>query len=193
YIDDTQFNAPKVLAPHISPDYLGGTRAYKAAEKRLQSIGLMPAGSYMVPASWVLADGKLTDAYGNVRGPFIRTLLSYFAAFTEAGYGGNMGRDKKAKLARRGRSPAGYARINGVEYFISLGRGRRGPNGAVQHLAAGIWQRTGTHGSAIKPVFHFTRTPRYVQRWRFHDIADSIAQREFPINLERRHRALAAR
>lgn len=168
----------------LQAEVFGGARALKRAERRLQAVGLLPPGMAMVPTRQLLSDTSKVDAYGNVRGTFIRRLLSYFQAFREAGYQGNMSAATRKRLARRGRGDGGFARINGVEYFVSRGKGtwfgaRGWRGGRAQHLPAGIWQRRGTHGSDIQPLFLFVRLPSYAVRLRFHDVAERAVERTF--------------
>lgn len=187
----------------LQAEVFGGRRNIKAAERRLQQLGVMPPGWAMVPSSETLADSAKTNQYGNVRGTFIRRLLSYFGAFLEAGYTGNMSARSKANLARRGRTGdkgpernarAGYVRIDGVEYFISRGRGtyfgrRSWKGGRNQHLPAGIWRKRGIHGADIAPVFLFVPPPSYPIRLRFFEIAQNVARRDFAGHFERRFAA----
>lgn len=188
-LSDAIYDAERVLAPHVN----SGARALKAAERRLRGIGAMSPSEWLVPSTAALA-GRHADAYGNIKGTFIRSLLGYFQAFTEAGYNGNTGRDARARIERRGTNRKGQARIGGVAYFIVRGRDQaadielvtgkrsRGP----RHLHPGIWAKRGTHGADLEPVFLFVRQPRYRQRWQFFAIADNIASRSFERNLQRR-------
>jgi len=162
----------------LRPEVEGGARKLKRAERAFQRVGILPPGMAMVPARG-LVDGPKGDGYGNVKGSFIVQLISYFQAFGEQGYRANMTAKRKRSLAKYGKSEGGFKRIGGVEYFVSRGRGEftgRGSwrNGQQQHLPAGIWQRSGTHGSNVKPVFLFVRPPRYTERFRMGEV---IAQR----------------
>ncbi|HWH85045.1 MAG TPA: hypothetical protein VNU71_22700 [Burkholderiaceae bacterium] len=188
YIDTegTQASPEDVLRPEVH----GGARNLKGAERRLQAVGLMLPGSFMVPSKELLAQGQLVDAYGNVRGSFIRTLLSYLQAFNTAGFTANATRKTRDRIAAKGKSAGGFATINGVAYFVSKGRGER--NGRQQHLPAGIWAKRGIHGSKIYPVFLFVSSPRYTERLRFFDICRNVSERTFPVKFKARlARALA--
>jgi hypothetical protein len=175
----------------LNAEVYGGGRGLKGAERRLQSAGLMLPGSYMVPSRDLLAQANLVDQYGNVRGSFIRSLLSYLQAFTAGqGFTANASQRTRDRIAARGRNASGFAKINGVQYFVSKGRGER--NGRLQHLAPGIWAKRGTGGSSVYPVFLFVRAPQYQQRLRFDDIVRNVAERTFPARYqERLARALA--
>lgn len=150
----------------------GGTRAPKRFEKALQRVGILPSGYVAVPSKAVTL-----DAHGNVPSRLIIQLLAYFQAFSEQGYSANMKDKGKQRLAKVGRSESGYLRINGVQYFVSYGRAMRFGKGSwkegrMQHLAPGIWSKTGTHGSDVKPVFLFVPQATYRQRFTFHEVAD---------------------
>lgn len=177
----------------LRAEVLGGARKLKRSERAFQRIGVLPQGKVMVPAA-----AAPRDSYGNVPGPFIVRLLSYFQAFGEQGYRANMKAAGIRRLAGRANPrmgpPRRFAHIGGVEYFISRGRGEftgRGSwrNGQQQHLPAGIWQRSGTHGSDVKPVFLFVNAPRYAQRLRMGEIIAEVVQRELP---QRFHQRLTA-
>lgn len=145
----------------LQAEVFGGARKAKRFEVALRRIGVLPAGFMAVPGR-----GAPLDAYGNLRGSFIVTLLSYFQAFGEQGYSANATAGSIAKRARRGVTKRGFKRIGGVEYFVSRGPGTWFGNGSwkkgqVQHLAAGIWSRAGVHGGNVKPILMFVRAPRY--------------------------------
>lgn len=162
----------------LRAEVFGGARGLKGAERRLQAVGVMSPGQYMVPTRDLLSQGNLTDAYGNVKGAFIRTLLSYLQAFTEGqGFKANTSQKNRDRLALRGRNSSGFATINGVAYFASKGRGER--NGRAQHLPAGIWAKRGTGGARVYPVFLFVNTPIYQKRLRFDEIVSNAVQQNF--------------
>lgn len=186
-IDD--YGRGKGAAPEdvLRAEVFGGARGLKGAERRLQAVGLMLPGQYMVPSTELLQQGNLVDSYGNVRGSFIRSLLSYLQAFTTAGFTANATQRTRDRIAARGRNSSGFVTINGVQYFVSKGKGER--NGKLQHLAPGIWAKRGTGGSSVYPVFLFVRAPQYKARLRFDEIVKNVAEREFP----RRYAERAAR
>jgi len=184
--EGTQASPEDVLRAEVH----GGTRGLKGAERRLQAVGLMLPGSFMVPSKELLAQGQLVDASGNVRGSFIRTLLSYLQAFNTAGFTANASKRTRDRIAAKGKSANGFATINGVAYFVSRGRGER--NGKQQHLPAGIWAKRGIHGSKVYPVFLFVSAPRYTERLRFFEICRNVSERTFPVRYQARlARALA--
>lgn len=173
----------------LRAEFEGGRRNDKRMERAFQRIGLLSPGLQAVPASGIPGD-KL-DRFGNVKGSFIVQLISYFGAFSEQGYRANMTPKRKKALAKRGRSEKGYATIRGVEYFVSRGRGTFAGRGAQrmgemagdrrrqeQHLPAGIWSRSGVHGSIIKPIIMFVRRPQYRVAMSFDRVVIEVAARE---------------
>jgi hypothetical protein len=169
----------------LQAEVYGGRRRAKRAESAFQRIGLLPRGWAMVPGP-----AAPRDAYGNVPGAFYVRLISYFAAFGEQGYRANMTDKKRARLAKRARTERGFSTINGVEYFASRGKGEysgRGAwrNGRQQHLHAGIWQRSGIHGSDLKLVMLFVPLPAYRVRLQFQLVARNAAEQVFGGHLDR--------
>ncbi len=134
--------------------FTGGVRTYKNMEGAFRRIGVLPNGYMIVPGG-----GCPLDGYGNPSRALIVQLISYFSAFGEVGYRANMTDKRKAKLAKIGRTASGYKTIGGVQYFISRGKGTW--YGREQHLPAGIWSKTGTHGSNVTPIFMFVRAGRW--------------------------------
>lgn len=170
----------------LRAEVLGGRRKLKRAEVAFQRIGILPAGYAMVPGVAAPRDG-----YGNVPGPFIVRLLAYFEAFGEQGYRANMTAKGRRRLAQRGNPRVGpprrFAHIGGVEYFVSYGRLRTNPNSdAVPHLKPGIWQRSGTHGSDIKPVFLFVPVPSYRVRLQLREAVGTVVRSELPRQFRQR-------
>jgi hypothetical protein len=140
----------------------GGMRKLKRSERALQRVGVLPAGYYTAIPKLPFPGSD--DGRGNLRGPFLVQLLSYFQAFGEQGYRANMTDKRKARLANRGLSAAGYKQIGGVEYFASYGRLRTSARGQASPLAPGIWAKSGTGGAVVRPVLMFVRAPRYSVR-----------------------------
>lgn len=132
--------------------FRGGDRRWKNMEGAFLRKGLMLPGMYAVPGQ-----GAPMDQYGNIPASFVRRILSYFGALNE----GNMLTKTKQRMARKGKV-GGFKTILGIEYFISFGKGNSGRLRAskgfepqYQHLAAGIYSRTGIHGSNITPIIMF--------------------------------------
>lgn len=131
----------------------GGTRRDKRSEVALRRAGILPSG-YQTALPKVPFAGS-DDGRGNMRGPFLVQLISYFQAFGEQGFKANMTDKRKASLAR------GTSKTQGRRYFVAYGKLRSGKTG---HLAPGIWAVVGTTGADVRPVLMFVRTPRYTPR-----------------------------
>lgn len=150
---------------YLLPQVEGGGRRQKRFESALGRIG--PSG-YYIPAG-----GAEQDAYGNMsRGQVVR-LMSYLQAFGEQGYRANSTEKSRARTAKMGRGEGGYRRINGVVYFISRGKGAVSGN-RTQHLPAGVWRKTGTHGADVAPVLLQVDSVQYERRLPFYETADEI-------------------
>lgn len=162
--------------------FTGGDRRWKRMEGAFRGIGVLPAGQMMtVPrdSSWA----NPLDSYGNPKPSFIVQLIAYFNGFGEQGYRANMTDKRRKSLAKIGKSAGGYKTINGVQYFISRGRGMW--FGREQHLAAGIWARRGTHGVVIAPVFLFVRKANYRQVIDLEKLGEGIVRRWWPRQFDR--------
>ncbi|WYX26474.1 hypothetical protein WJ969_13730 [Achromobacter xylosoxidans] len=120
------------------------------------------------------------DAYGNMsRGQVVR-LLSYFEAFGEQGYRANATARSRARTANVGTSREGYRRINGVQYFISRGKGSMSGQ-RRQVLPTGIWRKTGTHGADVAPVLLAVEQPQYTPRLPFYETAAAVYGERFDV------------
>lgn len=188
YLGGKGVDPAKVLAAEVA----GGARRDKRSEVALRRVGLLPPG-YVTAIPKEPYPGS-DDGRGNIRGPFIVQLLSYFQAFSEQGYRSNMTQRRKDKLADAGRTASGYKTINGVQFFASL-PGQRGVSdlkNRARHLAPGIWARSGTHGSNLRPVLMFVRLPSYAVRLSMEKIvATGQAQAYFERRLRYRIRVAA--
>lgn len=172
----------KVLA-HL---FAGGSRNWKKMEGAFLKAGILLPGYRMVAAanSWA----NPLDVYGNPKPALITRLIAYFGAFSESGYRANMTAKSKARLAKKKRGASGYLQIQGVQYFVSRGRGTwQGAgawrNGRIQNLPAGIWAKRGTHGADVAPVFLFVKSAQYRRMFDLRGTAEKIieknASREF--------------
>lgn len=183
-----KFDAPSKGTPYtraIGHLFTGGTRTWKKMERAFQRIGALPSGMMMAPGG-----ACPLDAYGNPPRGFIVQLISYFNAFGEQGYKANMSDKRRGRLAKVGVSAGGYKTIGGVQYFISYGRrGRPGGDRYIhgrhdQHLPAGIWSRSGIHGSDIKPIFLFVRAGYWERRIDLPAIARAVVSSEWQRNFD---------
>lgn len=144
----------------------GGPRRDKRSEVLLRQMGILPAGfQTVVPAKPYPGS---VDAYGNLRGPFMQQLLSYFQAFPELGFRANMTAKRKAQIHR------GTAKVAGRRYFVSYGKAR-----TQHHLRAGIWAAQGPGGVDVRPVLMFVRAGAYKPRISMTSLANDPALQDY--------------
>jgi len=182
YMGGKTVDPNKILRAEVE----GGPRRDKRSEKLLRSAGILPNGfQTAIPKNPFPGSD---DGRGNLRGPFMVQLISYFQAFSEVGHRANMTKKRKDKLANRGVTENGYKTINGFVYFVAYGRLR---GGRTAHLAPGIWAKRGIHGSDVKPVLMFVKAPSYAPRLSMEKIVQKAGlQAEFEKKL--RHHIMAA-
>ena len=129
----------------------------KRFERALQRAGYLPDSWFAIPG-----DGAKLDRYGNMARSQIIQILSALKAFGEQGYTAN----RSAASSKRNR--------NQPEFFAIKPNQRRGG------LVPGVWQRYKfAQGNAVKPVLIFVSGAKYRVRFKFHDVARRIANREF--------------
>lgn len=156
----------------------GGQRADKKSEVVLRKSGWLPPG-YQTAIPRVPFPGSV-DQYGNIRGEFIRSVLSYLQAFQSGqGHTQNMGetaRDNvkrygKATITKRAKEQAGP--FMGRTYFVAGGRAAvtsdnkkyRLGAGNTKHLQPGIWAGLGGGPSRqVRPILIFVPKPSYKPR-----------------------------
>lgn len=162
---------------YLAAQVYGGQRATKRYESALIKVGAMPAGMQAVFAK---RSGNI-DAYGNLPGPKIVQILSWFQAFPETGYRANMKQAGKDRLRlgtkdrkTGGRKFAGGRRF-GFEYFVAM---------PPLNLHPGIWERHYPNGPAgksfIKPVLLFIAVATYRRRFAFFDVMQESVARHMP-------------
>lgn len=181
-------DVPKHSTHYLEPLIKGGPRHKKGNEVAFGSRWLAPGKA--------AAELGLIDAYGNFKRSTIQQLLSYFsAAERSSGYSANSTNATRAKLAKMKRTywdsktgkmktvtkrqlmkdpNRGYKTIGGKVYFISMGKGGN------QHLAAGIWQKTGVHGVDVKPVLMQVRQPQYRKQFDFYGLSQQWVDKHAP-------------
>lgn len=144
------FNNNPMVSPHIT----GGARGMKGMEVRLQRVGLLPMGWYVVPGA-----GAKLDGFGNMSKGQITQLLNVLGTYTEAGY-------NKANAETRKKLAKGTRKNYGFVYWVNpattarsgLLKGKR----RATHLLPGVYQRVATpFGSSLKPVLIFVRMTSY--------------------------------
>lgn len=168
----------------------GGRRRDKRSESALRRAGILPNG-YQTAIPSDDRGGPYPgsdDGKGNLRGPFLVQLISYFHAFGEQGYKANMSEKGYQRVHRGTKKQAGR------RYFVTYGKTRGGPritqkgeqDDRTAHLAPGIWAASGTGGADVRPVLMFVRPGRGYQP-RFD--MDKVAKRaDAQTYLERRIR-----
>ena len=137
----------------------GGSRALKRSEVALMRAGILPPG-YMTAIPATPYPGS-DDGRGNLRGPFVAQIISYFRASPEQGYSANM-TDRRRRAVHRG-----TATTAGRRYFVAYGRMR---GGRASHLAPGIWAASGTGGVDVRPVVMFIKRATYQPRLRMENV-----------------------
>lgn len=190
-----------VLGHQVNPDKRGNRRF----ENLMKRQGLMGSSMYALPSR--SAGSNVIDQYGGISGKFAKWIISYLGQYQSAGFSANMTKKKKDKIHNIGRSKTsgyyrnkkdkeakvktGYKKINGVMYFLSAGK--EGFSGQRSHLQAGIWKKTGTHGSNVEPVILFfnSKTP-YKKLFFFEEIAEGYINKNalilFSKNIEQAFR-----
>jgi hypothetical protein len=157
-----------MLTPHI----FGGARSFKAMERRLQKIGVLPDGWLAVPGKGAKLDGS-----GNMSRGQVSFILNYLGAYTEDGFNKITipGRDKFKKTTRARR---------GFVLFVARPGNR-------QRLKPGVYQKTafGPLGSAIKPLLIFISRADYKRRLDFFGIGERSIKRHFPEEFEKAYTA----
>lgn len=139
----------------------GGARRDKRYEVALRRAGILPNGLQTAIPEQPYPGSD--DGRGNLRGPFIVQLLSYFKSFGEQGYKANM-TDKRRRNVHRGTK-----KTAGRRYFVSYGQHRGGArrtasgdfDNRASNLPAGIWAASGTGGVDVRPVLMFVRAGSY--------------------------------
>lgn len=166
----------------------GGQRRDKRSEVALRRVGILPNGMQLAIPSNPFPGS--VDAYGNLRGPFLVQLLSYFQAFGEQGFRANMTDRTRANLARGG-TKARLAKVAGPtlgrRYFVTYGKARGGArmtrrgeyDQRASNLAAGIWAVLGTTGANVRPVVMFVRRGTYRPRLDLQALGQSAAMQEY--------------
>lgn len=151
----------------------GGRRADKKSESALRRAGILPNGYQTAIPSEPFPGSD--DGMGNLRGRFVQQLISYFQAYSEVGFKGNMTDRRKRAIHK------GTAKTTGRRYFVSYGKLRG------QHLAAGIWAAQGTHGSDVRPVLMFVRAGNYQPRISMDRVAKDAGVQDY-LDKKVRHR-----
>lgn len=174
----------------LSAQAWGGARRDKKTEVLLRQRGWLRAG-YQTAIPQTPYPGS-DDGRGNLKGPFLRSVMSYLQMYYEQGHFQNMKRGSiTRKEDRRSYSNVATRRsgrdINGVVFFIAgpqmtlqIEGGERAVMRATggsrtRHLHPGIWAKTGgSRGTKLQPVLLFVRSGTYQPRLDMDKIAREL-------------------
>jgi hypothetical protein len=158
YLRDEAFkgNPP---AKYLGPEVEGGQRRKKGFENLLQQKGMMPSGEFAVAGR-----GAKLDAYGNVPGKTITTILSQLGAQSDR----YQNQTPNSIARRRARAPR-----RGGDYFaLTKRRGK---------LLPGVYERIETgFGSAVRSVLIFTPRATYRKRYDIFGLAERQWEKLMP-------------
>ena len=158
------------------PQIAGGSRDLKPMELRLQRVGLLPQGWFVVPG-----DAAPRDAYGNMSPGEISRILNVLGTFTEAGY--NKADIRTVNRLRQGNAKKG---VYGFEYWVNP----VGPRQA-KHLQPGVYRRVYTaFGTSLKPMLIFVSRARYRARLDFFGIVQATVGQRFPAEFDKALKSL---
>ncbi|WP_444902189.1 hypothetical protein ACJJIG_04465 [Microbulbifer sp. SSSA007] len=165
YIRD---HATKGTAPskYLAPSVFGTSRNDKRFERALRIAGLLPAGMYVVPG-----EGAKLNKHGNISAGTYSKILSQVSASSDP--------MQNATDSQRSKSKRGATK----GYFVGKIEG-----------TLGVWQRVGyKRRRSVRPILIFVKKkPEYRKRFPFFQIAEGIARKHIPIELEKAmERALA--
>ncbi|CAN7408348.1 hypothetical protein LJR074_002585 [Acidovorax sp. LjRoot74] len=177
----------------------GGLRRDKRSESVLRRAGILPAG-------WQTAIPRQPfpgsdDGNGNLKGPFLRSVLAFLQAFAVGqGHYANMGADAKDRVRRYGKGTLTKAAqrqagpFRGRAYFVAYGRAEspfgkgivRNSGGLAYgksrtaHLAAGIWAKLGEGKGEPRPVLMFIKPGKgYTPRIDLDGLGKSAATQDY--------------
>lgn len=177
----------------------GGRRRDKRSESVLRRAGWLPDGYQTAMPKEPFPGSE--DQYGNLKGSFLRSVLSYLQTFQSGqGHTQNMSAAKRARVHKYGKATITKAAQQqagpymGRKYFIAGGRAAvtwdnrkyRAGASATRHLQPGIWAVLGSGKSQqLKPVLMFVKSPNYKPRLSMQAVIDRSNLQEY---LDRRVR-----
>ena len=145
---------------YLAPEIYGGERNLKSFEQALRTAGILPPALYAVPAgdNGNGHEGAPLDQYGNIRGAYLNTLLSYLRA------------NRDSTQNRSGKGRAGRK----AQFFAISTKGKG--------LPLGIYERK---GGAFHMVIAFVHAPSYKIRLKFGEVAQASAAKHFPASIDK--------
>ena len=145
---------------YLQAEIFGGARRQKRSERALATAFPGLGNGY-----WVPGPGVTLNAYGNVPGPTMVSILADVRAFGEVGYLAN--RTKRSVK----RNP-GY---RGARYFVPP------PGSPLDKRARGVWMRK---GGKVMPALVWVKTAAYRSRFDFYGLGERTTRARFPIEFE---------
>jgi len=148
---------------YLAPEIYGGERRMKSFEKALSNAGLLPADMWAVPAKPGGSDqqGAPLDQHGNIKGSYLNRMLSYLRANRDA-------------TQNRATAKGGRRRSKTFQWFCITEPGKG--------LPMGIYER---RARAVHMVIKYVRSPQYPVRFKFGDVAQASAARNFGPNIDK--------
>jgi hypothetical protein len=155
----------------LIPQVFGGNRVPKRFERALQKADLMPGDKMAVFAN----RSNALDKHGNLPGPKIVQILSWFKAFKAEGFKSNM-TDRTRKNLLSGKR-------KGLRYGMGYFRGGKGTD-----LPDGIWERHYPNGPTgktfIRPILIYVNAPAYKIRFNFFAVARRVIDQDFSKDMQ---------
>ena len=146
---------------------VGGQRQIKPMELRMQRVGILPKGWFVVPG-----EAAPLDAYGNMSRGEISRILNVLGTYTEAGF--NTANQKTRDRLRKGNAKKGQY---GFAYWVNPVSGPR----RQKHLLPGVYRRVYTaFGTSLKPMMIFVKKATYRPRLKFFVVVKATVARRFP-------------
>ncbi|WP_445357379.1 hypothetical protein ACJJIC_15835 [Microbulbifer sp. ANSA002] len=153
--------ATKGTAPekYLAPAVFGTARNEKRFERALHAAGLLPSGWYVVPG-----EAARLNKHGNITATTYSKILSQVRA--------NPDPMQNATNSKRSKAKRGITK----GYFVGKIEG-----------TLGVWQRVGyKRRRSARPILIFVEgRPNYRKRFPFYQIAEGIARRHLPIELDK--------
>jgi len=167
--------ATKYLQPMIA----GGPRRQKSSERQLVAAGVIPSGSFIMPAD--VTPLKL-NAYGNLSGGIYTQMLSRLKALGEQGYTANVSGSERSQAKRSDRDYfAGRPNNKPFGIYARLGKKPKGTGGPG--TLKGGRPVTSNLKRGFHTAFYVTRQPQYKAKFPVPKILDNTYRNTFGPNL----------
>lgn len=167
FVRDSAF---KGTAPekYLQAQVAGGSRRQKRSERWLQGHSAMPSGMF-----WVPGEGAKLDAYGNLKGAQLTSIISALGVNPDAG--SQASETSRKRRQNREKKRQGFTTDT---FAIKTQRGK---------LKPGVYQRfnLGSLGSAVRPMLLFVQRVTYRKRFDIFGLATKLFEDRFPENFRR--------